>query len=74
MAGPDKSKAYGLLKSAADAGDPRALMELGRLAAWPEEDDNTKPNIAKAKHYLRAAMARGILPQQIYSFLYCFRV
>ena len=56
---PDKSKAYGLLKSAADAGDPRALMELGRLAAWPEEDDNTKPNIAKAKHYLRAAMARG---------------
>lgn len=56
---PDKTEAYGLLKSSADDGDPRALMELGRLAAWPDSDENSKPNLEEAKRYLRAAMARG---------------
>lgn len=56
---PDKPEAYGFLKSSADAGDPRALMAMGHLAAWPDEDSKSEQNIEKAKRYLRAAMARG---------------
>lgn len=56
---PNKTEAYGLLRNSADAGDPRALLELGRLAAWPEEDGSSRPDLEKAKRYLRAALARG---------------